>query len=131
MKPIPYASERDPGRAGLRRGIALYREGEFFEAHEVLEDAWRELTGVERLLYQALIQVAMGCRKVRQEKWNGARLLFQRALDKLEPHSGAFPFLPLDDFTMEVAAILAWVEARQRGERADSPPILPVLPELP
>lgn len=48
-------------RAAFLAGIAAYRRGEFFEAHELLEPAWmgtRDAT--ERDLHQGLIKLAAG-----------------------------------------------------------------------
>jgi predicted metal-dependent hydrolase len=54
-RPLPEA-ERS---AAIRSGLAAYRRGDFFEAHEELEPAWMgtdDLT--ERALLQGLIKVA-------------------------------------------------------------------------
>ena len=36
----------------LRRGIQLFNDGEFFECHEVLEEAWTPERGPRRLFLQ-------------------------------------------------------------------------------
>ena len=46
-------------QAGFSRGIALFNHGEFFEAHEVLEDVWRAAPPGEKKFLQGLIQVAV------------------------------------------------------------------------
>jgi hypothetical protein len=51
----------DARRAALRRGLAAYGRGDFFEAHELLEPAWMGTADpVERDLYQGLIKLAAG-----------------------------------------------------------------------
>lgn len=57
---------------------------DYFECHEVLEELWME-EGRE-LLYQGLLQVAVALYHHRNGNVNGARKLFQRALDKLSPY---------------------------------------------
>ncbi|MDQ6795614.1 MAG: DUF309 domain-containing protein [Chloroflexota bacterium] len=48
-------------RAAFEAGLAAYRRGDFFEAHELLEPAWMG-TGdpAERALHQGLIKLAAG-----------------------------------------------------------------------
>ncbi|MGH3110928.1 MAG: DUF309 domain-containing protein, partial [Gaiellaceae bacterium] len=49
----------DNRRMGLERGLELIRAGEFFEAHEELEDEWREAPAGERDFLQGLVHVAV------------------------------------------------------------------------
>jgi uncharacterized protein len=50
---------RGPGPYGaIRRGVALYNAGRFWEAHEALETVWRRSAPPERALWQGLIQAA-------------------------------------------------------------------------
>ena len=48
-------------RAALEAGLAAYRRGDFFEAHELLEPAWMGTADpTERALHQGLIKLAAG-----------------------------------------------------------------------
>ena len=50
---------RDAIAHALEEGLAAYRDGEFFEAHELLEPAWMGTDDLpERELYQGLIKLA-------------------------------------------------------------------------
>jgi predicted metal-dependent hydrolase len=49
-----------PHAAAYRLGIDLFNQEKFFDAHEVLEDVWREAPENERKFLQGLIQVAVG-----------------------------------------------------------------------
>ena len=56
-RPIPP----DRRRAALEAGLAAYGQGNFFEAHELLEPAWMGTSDpAERSLYQGLIKLAAG-----------------------------------------------------------------------
>jgi hypothetical protein len=47
--------------AAFEAGLAAYRRGDFFEAHELLEPAWMGTSDLaERALYQGLIKLAAG-----------------------------------------------------------------------
>jgi uncharacterized protein len=47
------------GEAELQRGLDLMRRGEFFEAHEELELAWRAAPADERDFFQGLVHVTV------------------------------------------------------------------------
>jgi uncharacterized protein len=49
----------DTAAAGYERGLALIEQGEYFAAHESLEDAWRAASPDERDFFQGLVHVAV------------------------------------------------------------------------
>ncbi|MCX6064753.1 MAG: DUF309 domain-containing protein [Chloroflexi bacterium] len=66
------------------RGLELFNAGDYFEAHEALEDAWRDETGQIRVLYQAILQVAVTYLHVQHGNYDGAIKLYARCQLKLE-----------------------------------------------
>jgi predicted metal-dependent hydrolase len=44
---------------GLERGLVLLRAGAYFDAHEELEDEWRDAPPAERDFLQGLVHVAV------------------------------------------------------------------------
>src|SRR5690242_9418520 len=62
-----------------KRGIELFNRGEFFDAHEVLEDVWRAAPDEEKKFLQGLIQVAVGLHHYSTGNKVGARSLLARA----------------------------------------------------
>ena len=70
----------------LARGIELINAGEFFEAHEVLEEAWTPETGRRRQFLQAVIHIAVGSYHHTRQNAVGACRQLRKALRKLEPH---------------------------------------------
>jgi len=68
----------------VSRGVRLYAQGDFFAAHEALEDAWRAATDpVEREGLQGLTQLAAACLHARRGNARGARKVAARALRHL------------------------------------------------
>ena len=65
-------------------GLLLFNSGEYFEAHEALETAWREEPGQIRLLYQAILQAAVTYLHIQRGNYEGALRLSARAHEKLE-----------------------------------------------
>ncbi len=73
------------------RGIEEFNRGEFFEAHEYLEDAWRAETGRVRYLYQGILQVGVGLYHRENGNWKGATSLLRSGIERLkefEPETG-------------------------------------------
>jgi len=61
-------------------GLRLFNAGEFFEAHEELELAWREETGEIRDLYRGILQVAVTYLHITRGNYDGAVKVYGRSL---------------------------------------------------
>lgn len=68
-----------------RRGIELFDEGEYFEAHEALELAWREETGPIREMYRGILQIGVAYYQILRGNYRGAAKMFQRSRTWLTP----------------------------------------------
>ena len=79
--------------AAYRAGIAAYRGGDFFEAHELLEPAWMGTDEpIERALHQGLIKLAAGfVHAVRGNPAGVRRTSSARVSGWLPPRPGAPP----------------------------------------
>ena len=73
---IPHPRARD--------GLRLFNEGEYFEAHEALEDAWNAETGTAKNLYRGILQVAVAYLHITRGNFNGAVKVYGRSLKWLE-----------------------------------------------
>lgn len=61
-------------------GIQLFNEGNFFEAHEELETAWKEERGSIRDLYRGILQVAVTYLHITRGNYDGAVKVYGRSL---------------------------------------------------
>ena len=52
-----------------QRGIRHFNEREFYDAHEVWEDVWRESSGLGKKFLQGLIQAAVALLITRPGIW--------------------------------------------------------------
>jgi uncharacterized protein len=106
----------------LETGLDLIRSGEYFAAHEELEDAWRAAEPAERDFYQGLVHVAVAW----YQAGRGNHVGCERQLEKAARRLG--PYAP-EHNGVDVASLLRQVSAAEavvgRGSLA-----LPVL-ELP
>lgn len=94
----------------LERGIELIRAGEYFDAHEELEDEWRVAPDAERDFLQGLVHVAVAW----YHAGRGNRPGCERQLAKAERRLEAYRPLHRG---VDVAALLSQVEhARHQVE---------------
>ena len=78
----------DPPPARLRLGVEQFNRGEFFEQHETLELEWLAERDPVRYLYQGILQIGVGFEHLRRGNPAGARALWRRGIDYLEPFRG-------------------------------------------
>lgn len=67
------------------KGLALFKAGEYFEAHEDLEHAWNEEPGPARELYRAILQIAVAYLQITRGNYDGALKMFMRARQWMDP----------------------------------------------
>jgi predicted metal-dependent hydrolase len=91
----------------LERGLALIRAGAYFEAHEELEDEWRDALPEERDFLQGLVHVAVAW----LHAGRGNRPGCERQLDKAARRLG--PYAPTHR-GVDVSAVLAQVTVAAR-----------------
>ena len=68
---------------GLEQGIDLIREGAYFEAHEELEDEWREAPPEERDFLQGLVHVAVAWHHAARGNRPGCERQLEKAARRL------------------------------------------------
>lgn len=83
------SEQSGPAQDPLDRGIVLFNEKRYFEAHEVWEDLWRGAHGEIRAYYQGLVQVAVGLHHMSHGNLSGGRRVLERGLQKLLDGPGA------------------------------------------
>ena len=66
-----------------RHGIVEFNRGEYFEQHELLEQAWLEEARPVREMYQGILQVGVAFLQIQRNNWAGAIKMFRRGLPRL------------------------------------------------
>ena len=92
---------------GLNRGLEQIARGEYFEAHEALEDVWREADPAEKDFFQGLVHVAVAWYQAGRGNHPGCERQLEKAARRLAP------FAP-EHRGVDVAAFLRSVERAQR-----------------
>ena len=84
-------------------GIQLFNEHEFFEAHEVWEDAWHMAYGAKHSFYQGMIQAAVALEHYRRSNPRGVISLYKS-------YQGKFAGLPERFMGLDVKGFLEAME---------------------
>lgn len=66
-------------------GLELFNRGEYFEAHEVLEAAWRAEPGPLRELYRGILQISVAYYHLLRGNYIGSVKMFMRSRAWLDP----------------------------------------------
>ena len=75
----------DPLAPAARRGLEEFNRGEYFEAHESLEEAWKADSSSGRELYRAVLQVAVAYYQIERGNYTGAAKMFLRMRQWIDP----------------------------------------------
>ena len=107
-------AERDVStvEARYQQGLALARRGEFFEAHEEFELAWRNCADAERDFFQGLVHVVVSAYQRGRGRPVAAESQRRKALRRLaafEPHHRG----------LDVAHLRARLERAEADPRED------------
>ena len=98
----------------------LFNSGRFFDAHEVLEDAWREAprhSPLRRHL-QGMVQLAVAFHHQSKGNHVGARSVLERAVRNISGADISFPDLDLDRLRAELEIWQRYLDRSQSaGER--------------
>jgi uncharacterized protein len=103
------------------RGIRLFNNAEFFDAHEALEDIWRAAPPENKKFLQGLVQVAVAFHHYSTGNRVGMRSVLERAIRNLSEPPGSFGQIQLPALLQSLGQ---WREALDH----DSP--VPALPRI-
>src|SRR5215472_5323376 len=68
----------------FEEGIQLFNRANFFEAHEVWEQAWKRADREEKIFYQGLIQAAAALHHIQRGNYRGAISVYLKCRPKLD-----------------------------------------------
>ena len=105
------------------RGIALFNEGKFFDAHEVLEDVWRA-AHEEKKIWQGLVQVAVALHHHSTGNYVGMRSVLLRAMKNLAGHPKNFHDIQIPHL---LESLTQWLEAFDNSQPLPSLPRIEVI----
>jgi uncharacterized protein len=99
-------------QGALAEGLRLYRDGEFFEAHEAWESVWLQSQEPEKMFLQGLIQVTAAFHHLQRNNRLGTARLLKAALAKLERYPARFGGISVDALRDDIHE---WLQALDAG----------------
>jgi len=113
--------------SGMHRGLALFNSGHFFDAHEALEDMWREAPrhSHRRRHLQGLVQLAVAFHHQSIGNLVGARSVLERALSNIEGAEESFPEFDWKRLRTNLKPWREYLAEARRKPGAPSPSELP------
>jgi predicted metal-dependent hydrolase len=94
----------------LDTGLDLIRRGEYFAAHEELEDAWRAAAPGERDFCQGLVHVAVAWYQAGRGNRVGCERQLEKAARRLRPYAPEHRGVDVASLLRQVTAAAAVVE---------------------
>ena len=111
MRSLPRTARsrsRSQVQSGLERGLQLVDRGEYFAAHEALEEAWRAAEQAERDFFQGLVHVTVAWYQAQRANRVGCERQLEKAARRLAPYAPAHRGI-------DVGGVLQQVEAARRA----------------
>lgn len=104
----------------IDEGLRLFTAGDYFLAHETLEEHWVEADEPERDFLQGLIQLSVGLLHAGRGNARGALLQFRKSTARLERYPDVHEGIDL----AAVRAFLAEAPAKLEAGEPLTPPVL-------
>jgi len=118
---LPSAKSTTATAHDYDRGIRLFNAREFYDAHEVWEDVWRESQGLEKRFLQGLIQAAVALHHHSTGNVVGACSLMARAQKNLAECPVEFGGIHVSSL---LEALTQWRAALVGGGSAPPHPVI-------
>ena len=95
----------------LAEGLELMRAERWFDAHEALEDEWRDAVARERDFLQGLVHVTVAWHHASRGNAPGASRQLEKATRRLAPYAPTHRGVDVDAVLGQVEAAAARIEA--------------------
>jgi len=92
------------------KGMQLFNEGEYWLAHEALEEAWNEEDGAVRELYRAILQTAVVYLHITRDNYNGAIKVYGRVQKWIQPWPEECRGIQIGQLRRDLEAVIAEVK---------------------
>ena len=89
----------------VQMGIEQFNRQQFFTCHETLEDAWNAESRPLRILYQGILQIAVGYFHITRQNWRGAVKVLERGIPKAAHFRPGCQGIDVDDLVLRAQEI--------------------------
>ena len=103
----------------LRKGIAEFNRGDYFECHETLEDVWMLEAGEDKRFYQGIIQLSVGFFHLLSHNFRGAESQWEKGIAKLADYDDEHLGVNLKLLLAKMRRCQETLEAVRKGRQAE------------
>lgn len=100
-------------------GMQLFNEGEYWLAHEELEEAWKEESGAVRELYRAILQTGVVYLHITRDNYNGAVKTYRKVQKWIQPWPDVCRGIQIGQLRRDLDAVIAEVKRLGPDRLAD------------
>ncbi len=90
----------------ISEGVELFNNYNFFEAHDYFEDIWFEAASNEKLFFQGLVQISVGCYHLICGNLKGAKSQLTKGNCKLKGFEPSFYNMNITELRFEIDVLL-------------------------
>jgi uncharacterized protein len=90
----------------ISKGISLFNEADFFSAHDFFEDCWVICDQEERLFFQGMVQISVGCFHLLSGNYKGSLSQFLKGTKKLREFKPSYRAINIDNLVIGIEALI-------------------------
>lgn len=94
----------------IMEGIDLFNNHMFFEAHDFFEDIWMECDNKDRLFFQGLVQISVGCFHFISGNYKGALSQWKKSSGKLKKYLPKYRKIDIESLIIDLNVLILEVE---------------------
>lgn len=90
----------------ISTGISLFNESDFFSAHDFFEDCWIKSDPEEKLFFQGMVQISVGCYHLLNQNYLGCLSQFTKGTIKLKGFRPSHRKINLEKLVKEIEPLI-------------------------
>lgn len=90
----------------ISKGIVLFNESDFFSAHDFFEDCWLNCNQEEKLFFQGMVQISVGCYHLLNQNENGCLRQLTKGTKKLKGFEPSFKNVNVEKLLNEIESLI-------------------------
>jgi len=90
----------------INNGITLFNNADFFAAHDFFEDLWMEAKNEDKLFFQGLVQVSVGCYHFICGNFKGSKSQLLKSLGKLNLYQPVHYKVNICKFVLDIKKLI-------------------------
>lgn len=100
----------------ISEGVNLFNNAFYFESHDYFEDLWLKAEQEDRLFFQGMVQISVGCYHYDHKNYKGALSQFTRGSEKLKLYGERFNGVNIGKLLSDVKPLKLELEKFFEGE---------------